>query len=56
MAEDLTIINGSKADQYQSLIPQIMGLLEGENDLVANLADVAAALKEQFGCIESPWR
>lgn len=49
MAEDLTIINGSKADQYQSLIPQIMGLLEGENDLVANLANVAAALKEQFG-------
>ena len=49
MAEDLTIVSGSKADQYQSLIPQIKGLLEGENDLVANLANVAAALKEQFG-------
>lgn len=49
MAEDLTIITGSKADQYQSLIPQIKGLLEGEPDLVANLANVAAALKEQFG-------
>lgn len=49
MAEDLTIISGEKADQYQSLIPQIQGLLEGENDLVANLANVAAALKEQFG-------
>jgi L-methionine (R)-S-oxide reductase len=49
MAEDLTIVHGSKADQYQSLIPQIQGLLEGENDLVANLANVAAALKEQFG-------
>jgi len=48
MAEDLTIVSGSKADQYQSLIPQIKGLLEGENDLVANLANVAAALKEQF--------
>ena len=49
MAEDLQIIQGSKAEAYQSLIPQIKGLLEGEPDLVANLANVAAALKEQFG-------
>lgn len=49
MAEDLQIIQGDKAVQYQSLIPQIKGLLEGEPDLVANLANVAAALKEQFG-------
>lgn len=49
MAEDLTIISGSKAEIYQSLIPQIKGLLEGEPDLVANLANVCAALKEQFG-------
>lgn len=49
MAEDLTIITGSKAEIYQSLIPQIKGLLDGEPDLVANLANVSAALKEQFG-------
>jgi L-methionine (R)-S-oxide reductase len=49
MAEDLQIITGTKEDIYQSLIPQIQGLLEGETDLVANLANVAAALKEQFG-------
>ncbi len=49
MAEDLTIIAGNKTEQYQSLVPQIRGLLEGETDLVANLANVAAALKEQFG-------
>ena len=49
MAEDLQIIKGNKAEQYTSLIPQIKGLLEGEPDLVANLANVAAALKEQFG-------
>jgi GAF domain-containing protein len=49
MAEDLTIISGSKAEIYQSLIPQIKGLLEGEPDLIANLANVCAALKEQFG-------
>ena len=30
------------------MIPQIEGLLEGEHDLIANLANVAAALKEQF--------
>ncbi len=48
MAEDLHVIQGTKAEQYQSLIPQIKGLLEGETDLVANLANVTAALKEQF--------
>lgn len=49
MAEDLKIQTGTKAEQYQSLIPQIKGLLEGETDLVANMANVVAALKEQFG-------
>jgi len=49
MAEDLLIIKGTKEDQYKALIPQVKGLLEGETDLVANLANVAAALKEQFG-------
>jgi len=49
MAEDLTInrTEGKEA-QYQSLIPQIEGLLFGETDFVANMANVAAALKEQF--------
>lgn len=49
MAEDLNIITGTKEEQYKALIPQITGLLEGETDLVANLANIAAALKEQFG-------
>ena len=48
MAEDLTIVIGTKQEQYEALIPQIKGLLEGETDLIANLANVAAALKEQF--------
>lgn len=48
MAEDLAIIKGTKEEQYQSLIPQIQGLLTGEDDLIANLANVCAALKEQF--------
>ena len=49
MSEDLAIIKGTKQEQYESLIPQIKGLLEGETDLIANLGNVAAALKEQFG-------
>ena len=48
MAEDLEIISGNKTSQYESIIPQIKGLLEGENDLIANMANIAAALKEQF--------
>lgn len=48
MSEDLHIITGTKEEQYKELIPQIRGLLDGEPDLVANLANVAAALKEQF--------
>jgi len=48
MAEDLSIIKGNKEEVYCSLIPQIKSLIEGEPDLIANLANVAAALKEQF--------
>src|SRR5687768_3676053 len=49
MAEDLQIIQGTKQEQYEVLFPQVKALLEGETDLVANLANMAAALKEQFG-------
>jgi GAF domain-containing protein len=48
MAEDLQIAKGTKEEQYEALLPQIKALLDGEPDLVANLANVAAALKEQF--------
>ncbi|MEX8548341.1 MAG: GAF domain-containing protein [Mucilaginibacter sp.] len=49
MAEDLTITrSGTKAEQYEALIPQIKALIEGETDLIANLANIAAALKQQF--------
>jgi L-methionine (R)-S-oxide reductase len=49
MAEDLSIVKGTKEEQYLNLFPQVESLLYGETDLVANLANVAAALKEQFG-------
>ena len=48
MAEDLTIHTGTKEEQYQLLLPQIKALLSGEPDLIANLANICAALKEQF--------
>lgn len=48
MSEDLQISKGTKEEQYLSIITQIKGLLEGETDLIANLANIAAALKEQF--------
>lgn len=49
MAEDLCVSNGSKEERYRILLPQVRSLLQGETDLVANLANVAAALKETFG-------
>ena len=48
MAEDLNIQSGTKQEQYESLIPQIEGLITGESNLIANLANISAALKEQF--------
>jgi L-methionine (R)-S-oxide reductase len=49
MAEELTVIQGTKQEQYESLMPQIRGLIADEPDLIANLANITAALKEQFG-------
>ncbi len=49
MAEDLITINGNKEEQYRSLLPQIEALITHETDLIANLANITAALKEQFG-------
>jgi L-methionine (R)-S-oxide reductase len=49
MSEDLNIIQGDRQSQYESLLPQLRAMVGGETDLVANLGNVAAALKEQFG-------
>lgn len=49
MADDLVIAKGTKEEQYISVVPQIKALMEGEPDLIANLANTVAALKEQFG-------
>lgn len=49
MAEDLYISEGSKEEKYETLFMQIKSLIEGEANLIANLANVSAALKETFG-------
>lgn len=48
MAEDLNIAQGTKEEKYRTLLPQLKSLLEGEDDLIANLANASAALKETF--------
>jgi GAF domain-containing protein len=48
MSEELSIVNGNKEEAYRSLLPQIKALIDGEPDLIANLANIAAALKQQF--------
>ena len=50
MAEEL-ILNSSlnKDEKYETLIPQLQSLVEGETDLIANLANIAAALRQTFG-------
>lgn len=50
MAETLYIpATADRAELYTSLVPQIEALLQGETDLIANLANVSAALREAFG-------
>lgn len=49
MSEELHIDkNSSREEKYKSLVPQIQALLTGESDLVANMANISAALKEVF--------
>ncbi len=50
MAENLSIPKTSDRKKiYEQIAPQIAALVEGETDLVANLANITAALKEAFG-------
>ncbi len=45
MAESITVSGFTKKDQYESLIPQIKALIEGESDSIANLSNIISALK-----------
>lgn len=50
MAESIYVpAHSSKEEKYEALLPQIKALIEGEVDLVANLANISAALRETFG-------
>lgn len=50
MAETLFLpLKASKEETYQALLPQVEALITGETDLYANLANIAAALREGFG-------
>lgn len=49
MAENLIIANGSKQERYATLLPQLEALVGAEKDTIANMANVAAALKDTFG-------
>lgn len=49
MAEQLIIKDGTKQERYEALLPQIAAVVEGEPDLIANMANVAAMLHETFG-------
>ena len=48
MAEDLQIKGNTKEEKYQSIIPQIKALVDGETDAIANMANICAALKYGF--------
>jgi L-methionine (R)-S-oxide reductase len=49
MAENLILSGNTKQEKYTSLIPQIKALLEGETDLVANLANISSLIKYGLG-------
>ena len=48
MAENLIIHTGSKEEKYRELLPQLHALVSTEADLIANLANMAAALKQNM--------
>jgi len=50
MSEELFIpADADKKERYETLLPQLAALIEVETDLIANLANISAALRETFG-------
>ena len=47
--ENIVVSPGGKEEKYRTLIPQVRALLEGETDMVARMANAAAAIQETFG-------
>lgn len=48
MSENLIIKGSSKKELYENLLPQIASLVEGEADVIANMANISACLKDTF--------
>lgn len=48
MAEQFKIIEESKDEKYANLYPQIVSILSAETDFIANMANMAAMIKETF--------
>ena len=48
MTEDIVLLSGNKGERYRKVELQIKAFLESETDLMANLANISAALKENF--------
>ena len=48
MAETLIVNGNSKEELYQNLFPQIESLLDNEDDIIANMANISACLYETF--------
>lgn len=46
--ESITIIEGTKQERYEALLPQVKAVMSGETDDIANMANVAAMLHETF--------
>ena len=49
MSESLVVTGTSKEERYRSLLPQLVALTDGENDFIANAANIVGALKQAFG-------
>lgn len=48
MAEHLDIIEGTKQEKYEALLPQIESVVQDEPDIIANMANIASMLHETF--------
>ena len=49
MAENLNIASGGKEEKYRILYPQLEALTEGEDDMIANMANISSMLHQTFG-------
>ena len=49
MAESFVVTGVSKKEKYESLLPQIKALVEGEPDLIANVSNIVASIKFGMG-------